>query len=135
MAKPIDVSFHHIVRLEISRGPSLHAIQHVICSPNEDWCLHGVDFNLIVPYNPKNTGSLETSFSVLLTPVVFRRFYTNQFTLGCYLTDDLRNGEIVQYKNPPLQITNYSTKTREGSMEISQKTYLRFVQMLTELGL
>lgn len=134
MAKPIDVPFHQKLTLDISNGPGLHAIQHVLCSPNKDWCLHGIDFELLVPYNPKNTGSWETKLSVLLTPVVLSRHDADRFTLGCHLTDDLREGGINLSNGPSLQITNYSTKSREGSMEILHKTYLRFVQILDKLG-
>lgn len=135
MATPKDVSFHHIIRIPISGGPNLHVIEHVLFSPNDDWYLFGVVFCLLVPFNEKASGQYrETELHVSLTPVAVQRFEADKFTLGCHLTEELREGRIDVRKNPRFQIENYSTKTREGSVGICKDDYLRFVQVLTDLG-
>lgn len=132
---PVDTSGNKIITLKISRGPSLHLIMDSLGCPSDDWCRRGVDFDILIPYvdrvgnAPLNPGEI----CVSLVPVAMKRIdITDRFVFGCYRARMLRELGVNLLKDAPIQVTNYSTKTRKGFVEVSISTYRDFVDMLTE---
>lgn len=135
MAYPIDTKGNKVVTLKISNGAGFHSIMDSLGCPSDDWCRRAVDFDILIPYVdrdgkiPCKPGEISVSF----VPVAMKRIdVINRFTFGCYRAQELRESGINFLKDPPIQITNYSTKTRKGFVEVSVSTYRHFVSLLTE---
>jgi len=131
MAKPIIVDTHEKLTLKIFRGHRLHLIEHILCSPSDGWMLRGVVF---VTYNEITGQRSGTEFPISSIPTSLRRFDVNRFTLGCHFTKDFLDRGVNLLENPPIEITNYSTTSREGYMEINYAVYRRLVDMVSLYG-
>lgn len=133
MAYPVDTKGNKIVTLKISRGPNLHSIQDSLCSPSEEWFLRGIDFKILIPYEDGTGQRKQGEVCISLVPTELRRLdIRERFSLACSRPQTFRLGMVNFLKDAPFQITNYSTKSRKGFMEVNAVIYGKFVDMLSD---
>ncbi len=125
-----------VVTLRIDKGPNMHGIGASLCYADQEHWLLGIYFEISLPCEWE-TSHKGTSDSLLihLIPVKFELINDERITLGAYRKDDdLNFGSGIGMWTPrlpaPFQLTNYSTKTRSGYMEVSYDLYCSLVSEL-----
>lgn len=133
MANPVDTKGKKTITLKIFKGPSLHLIMDSFGSPRDDWYKRAIEFEILLPYDDEKSGKrkqMKTCVSYIPSELKHIDLAGN-LKIGCLRHRDFARVSMADFsRDAPIQIAEYSTKSRKGEMEVGILMYRELVGML-----
>lgn len=123
--EPID-HYEGTRTFKVSEGPGTHQISSCICPASDGHFMEGVKFMVhILGKDDRRIVVRDEIFPFLLAELKLLDVCNKnvRLTCGAYFKEIDFLG-WMPLKKAPFQITNYSTQTRKGHMEMSYTSYL-----------